>query len=210
VKTIKGIIGTMDQSLLTLTDRMRVKGVDTLQIVMWSLAALSFFFCVFGMPIIGGMLDPDHDGLASKEDNCNYVHNPEQENSDWPPPVEGTASGSMEGTGAIAVRGDRWGDACDLCTEVANTCSSTSSHDITTYWQCDEDDDGVGDQCDNCPYISNWDQTDSDGDGRGDACPFSWDRINRLLALLLNRAEAPPDHPLSWNELLQLVPVTPP
>jgi hypothetical protein len=36
----------------------------------------------------------------------------------------------------------------------------------------DEDGDGRGDACDNCPTISNPDQGDSDGDGKGDACDF--------------------------------------
>jgi hypothetical protein len=34
----------------------------------------------------------------------------------------------------------------------------------------DEDDDGITDDCDNCPADSNPDQTDRDGDGVGDAC----------------------------------------
>ena len=34
----------------------------------------------------------------------------------------------------------------------------------------DSDGDGFGDGCDNCPSISNSDQSDSDGDGVGDAC----------------------------------------
>jgi hypothetical protein len=37
--------------------------------------------------------------------------------------------------------------------------------------QSDVDTDGVGDVCDNCPEVYNPDQTDSDSNGRGDACP---------------------------------------
>lgn len=44
----------------------------------------------------------------------------------------------------------------------AATCSDTLARD--------GDGDGYGDSCDNCPAISNSDQSDSDGDGVGDSC----------------------------------------
>src|SRR5438552_14556742 len=34
----------------------------------------------------------------------------------------------------------------------------------------DEDDDGIGDACDDCPSVADATQDDSDGDGVGDAC----------------------------------------
>jgi hypothetical protein len=42
------------------------------------------------------------------------------------------------------------------------------------FWTIDTDGDGIPDQCDNCPNVSNVNQADCDGDGQGDACatPF--------------------------------------
>ena len=42
----------------------------------------------------------------------------------------------------------------------------------------DTDDDGIEDDIDNCPLISNQDQTDTDGDGIGDACDNCPDMAN--------------------------------
>ena len=36
--------------------------------------------------------------------------------------------------------------------------------------QTDTDGDGVGDECDNCPLVSNAAQTDSNFNGVGDSC----------------------------------------
>jgi len=41
--------------------------------------------------------------------------------------------------------------------------------------QRDEDNDGVGNECDNCPSIPNPEQEDSDNDGDGDFCDIDLD-----------------------------------
>ena len=47
-------------------------------------------------------------------------------------------------------------------------CVYDPNHNATG--QCDWDNDGVGDICDNCPSVANASQLDSDGDGVGNAC----------------------------------------
>ncbi len=56
-------------------------------------------------------------------------------------------------------------------------CSNMDNEDLT-----DDDEDGVGNVCDNCPCTPNPDQADSDGDGLGDACEneMVWVSINDL------------------------------
>lgn len=83
-----------------------------------------------------------------------------------------------------------WTDDGDPCTTeecVAGTCLSEpkdcDDDDPCTWDRCDpetgvclnthepdEDEDGVADDCDNCPDVYNPDQADTDDDGVGDAC----------------------------------------
>lgn len=106
--------------------------------------------------------DTDDDGIPNKDDNCIFVANPEQTDSN----------------------GNGFGDLCDsgdddkdgMPNEVDN-CPKTINPN-----QEDLDKDGIGDGCDddldndgvknvddNAPTIANKDQKDSDGDGIGDA-----------------------------------------
>ena len=124
-------------------------------------------------------LDPDGDGVYFYDDNCPFVPNPLQTNSD----------------------SDNLGDACDNCPFVTNpdqedydgdeigddcdTCPQDPLNDIDGDSLCggedncpedynpgqdDNDSDFIGDACDNCPYLYNPGQEDADKDDIGDDC----------------------------------------
>ncbi len=106
--------------------------------------------------------DQDSDGIADGLDNCIFVSNANQVNSDND--AQGDACDDDDDNDAIV-------DTEDNCTLVANADQS------------DVDDDGEGDPCDgdadgdkvvntsdNCPLASNTDQVNTDADSEGDAC----------------------------------------
>ncbi len=117
--------------------------------------------------------DDDNDGVADLDDVCPFTANPAQDDAD------------ADGVGD-ACDGDRDGDGAltdDDCNDLDPSVRQVQR------WYGDLDDDGWGDpdvfieECaplppegyadndaDNCPSVTNPDQTDSDGDGRGDAC----------------------------------------
>jgi len=58
-------------------------------------------------------------------------------------------------------------DNSDIATGFSEDCNANGVPDEC---ETDSDDDGVIDDCDNCPDLSNPDQADCDGDGIGDVC----------------------------------------
>ena len=80
-------------------------------------------------------------------------------------------------TGFCTVSGSTvTGVAIGSCTIAANQAGNANYNPATQVTQTfsilsDIDGDGVGDITDNCPTVSNANQTDSNNDGRGDVCP---------------------------------------
>jgi len=100
--------------------------------------------------------DDDNDGYRDEFDNCPFIYNPGQEDSD----------------------GDGMGNLCEACPGDGNNdedidgwCANEDNCPTTSNpGQEDTDGDGIGDACDNCAADSNADQADGDGDDVGDVC----------------------------------------
>jgi hypothetical protein len=127
--------------------------------------------------------DTDKDGIANFKDNCPYVVNQGQADTDAPITVcglEGDGPGVTAQPCTVVSQGDGVGDACDNCPAISNA-DQTDSDAVTVCsvqpvslgggTKCvTTATDGRGDACDNCPKVSNANQADTDNDGVGDAC----------------------------------------
>lgn len=112
---------------------------------------------------IGDACDPDidGDGVVNELDNCPYTPNPLQE--DW----------NLNGIGDVCEDSDGDGipDSTDRCRTTYDPTNRNNDGDaFGDVCDTDDDDDGVADTIDNCPFTANPGQEDSDGDGIGDAC----------------------------------------
>jgi C1A family cysteine protease len=143
--------------------------------------------------------DSDCDGIPNKKDNCPYVKNPDQIDSEyiwkktacgWKPNLNSIPASCSNGNMSdprckVLYIGDGIGDACD-------TCPMSIGSPI------DSDEDGRGDSCDNCPEIYNPFQEDDDCDYVGnpcDKCPKGDDKIDWDSDLIANACDNCPDIP---------------
>jgi hypothetical protein len=109
-----------------------------------------------------GIQDTDGDGVPDSFDNCPFVVNTNQADSDLGGP-DGVGDAcdncpGLQNPSQSDADVDTVGDVCDNCPNAANTN------------QANLDGDSRGDVCDNCLTVANDAQAEADLDGRGDAC----------------------------------------
>jgi hypothetical protein len=178
----------------------------------WSVATYAHF--IFGDPLVtffdlgaddpsrdfirishqGGcfriLTDYDADGIVDLTDNCPYIPNPQQEDTDY----DGVGNACPDCQDHVDTDGDGIGNDCDTCPKIHNPdqldtdldedgvpddCDTCPKIHNPGQWDTDEDKDGITDDCDNCGDIPNPDQADKDGDGIGDVC----DLMDSVFAL---------------------------
>jgi hypothetical protein len=107
--------------------------------------------------------DIDDDGVPNEQDNCPYIKNSDQKNSDFSPDG-GDACDQDDDNDTIA-------DGEDNCPLKSNVFQGDVDKDGLGD-PCDDDDDNdtVPDVDDNCPVAENTDQADLDKDKKGDVC----------------------------------------
>ena len=113
--------------------------------------------------------DGDGDGVHDFIDNCDFVANSTQADTDGDGIGNACEDPDLDDDGVL--------NDDDNCPTVANP--DQADHDLDGAGDvCDGDDDndGVADAADNCPRTANASQTDTDSDGLGDACDTCTDR----------------------------------
>lgn len=115
-------------------------------------------------------LDDDNDGIAD-EDEASHGTDPYNADSDG----DGTVDGA-DNCPVIAnedqgnVDGDAYGDACDSDIDGDGVPNDSDAFPYDPTETVDGDNDGTGDNSDNCNNLANEDQANLDGDAYGDAC----------------------------------------
>ena len=100
--------------------------------------------------------DADNDGILDTVDNCPNTANANQDNLD----------------------GDAFGDVCDDDIDGDGYNNSADAFPLDNTEWSDTDQDGVGDNSDNCINLANPNQEDANNDGVGDACEVGNDDDN--------------------------------
>jgi len=119
-------------------------------------------------------IDIDRDTLANEIDNCPYIYNRDQKDSD------------KDGLGDVCDENpekdsDKDGipDETDNCLNIYNPdqkdTNNNSQGDACSEKMKDHDKDGIDDRIDNCPYSFNPEQKDLNRNGQGDICEKNWE-----------------------------------
>ncbi|MBN2096003.1 thrombospondin type 3 repeat-containing protein [Candidatus Peregrinibacteria bacterium] len=115
--------------------------------------------------------DIDGDGFCADVDNCPDFSNPQQTDTDGDRigntcDQDDDNDGHNDAVDDFPLDPDEWNDQDnDGIGDNGDNCLNISNPD-----QSNTDEDNIGSACDNCPDIGNQSQTDSDHDGFGNAC----------------------------------------
>jgi hypothetical protein len=150
-------------------------------------------------------MDSDDDGIVGLLDNCPLMANPNQEDLDWDG-VGNISDADRDNDGVLngvdtdlnhnKVCRDIDLDMCDDCSVSVDGFGSQADaqidNDSTAFdgdGLCDlgdNDDDGVDNPVDNCPFRANPDQVASNANGVGDACDINETLCTVFRALNVN------------------------